>query len=426
MSHATPKPIAERQRFETIDAVRGFALLGILGPNIVAFGWPEEAMSWAGAMGGGAWNEAGHALTSIFFLGKMMALFCMLFGAGVVIYARKFDAQGPGTGHQAPDADARSLAPGAYLWYRRVAWLLVIGLAHAIFLWFGDILVWYAVAGMGAVWWVRRINPRWQIGLGLILHLLSSALLLGLSFMMVFATDQGGDAMASVHREMDAYTGGYLDTFGVRLQSLMGMWFFLGPIFFPGVTGLMMIGMGLVRLGILTGEKPTRFYADLAVLGLVGGLGLTVTLFFGHGLISPDYGEALWQCFGQFVGIPISLGYMALIIWMIRLGVLRGVTHALANVGRMALSNYLLQTLLCTTFFYGYGFGYFAKIDYPGLFAVIGVVWATNLVFSAVWLRFFRFGPAEWAWRSLTYWRLQPMARRARGEGSGTGHQAPG
>jgi uncharacterized protein len=125
----------------------------------------------------------------------------------------------------------------------------------------------------------------------------------------------------------------------------------------------------------------------------------------------PDLGGFIWQSFSQFIGIPISLGYMGLLIWIVRLGALNWLTSALANVGRMALSNYLLQTILCTSFFYGYGGGYFAEIDYPGLFAVVGSVWLINLVFSALWLRAFRFGPAEWAWRSLTYWELQPMRR---------------
>lgn len=409
---ASPAPVSESTRFLSLDVVRGFALLGILGPNIVAFGWPAAAMGEPAIMdetlGVNPWNTIGHQITSVFFLGKMMALFSMLFGAGVIVYARKFDREQDGVFHT-------KLSKGWWLWYRRTAWLLAIGAAHALLLWFGDILVWYAVVGMGAVWWVRRWNPKLQIILGLAAHLVSTLLMVALTLFGLWAMEQGkipgGSLMGDPAAEFDAYTGGYLAQLRVRIVSVVGFWIMIVPLFYPGITGLMMIGMGLTRMGILTGERPTRLYAWMAILGLVGGLGLTVTLFYGMSGLYPDNGGMLWQSFSQFLGIPISLGYMGLLIWIVKLGVLRLATTLLANVGRMALTNYLLQTLLCTFFFYGHGLGNFGTIDYPGLFAVIAAVWTINIVFSAVWLRFFRFGPAEWAWRSLTYWKPQPIRR---------------
>lgn len=409
---ASPAPVTESTRFLSLDVVRGFALLGILGPNIVAFGWPAAAMAEPVIMdetlGVNPWNTIGHQITSVFFLGKMMALFSMLFGAGVIVYARKFDREQDGKFHT-------RLSTGAGLWYRRIAWLLAIGVFHAIFLWFGDILVWYAVVGFGAVWWVRRWNPKLQIILGLAAHLFSTLLMVALTLFGLWALEQGkipgGSLMGDPAAEFDAYTGGYLGQLPVRIIAVLSFWFVFAPLFFPGITGLMMIGMGLTRMGILTGERPTRLYAWMAILGLVGGLGLTVTLFYGMASLDPDSGGMLWQSFSQFVGIPISLGYMGLLIWIVKLGVLKRAARLLANVGRMALSNYLLQTILCTLFFYGHGLGNFGTIDYPGLFAVIAAVWTINIVFSAVWLRFFRFGPAEWTWRSLTYWKPQPMRR---------------
>lgn len=402
-----PAPISEAQRIETLDVVRGFALLGILVPNIVVFAWPSNAMVDPAGMGGGPWNEGGHAITAVLFLGKMMALFSMLFGAGVVIYGRKFDDDG--NGNRPP------LSRGAGLWYRRTVWLLLFGIVHAVFFWYGDILVWYAMSGLLLVWWVRRINPRWQIILGILLHLVSTLLMLAFFAAGIWAVKNGKippDAlMGDPAIELEGYTGTYLDAMRVRLSTLAFFWLLLGPMFAPGITGLMMIGMGLVRLGILTGERPTSFYANAAVLGLVGGLGLTVTIFLGLTQTWPEYGGFIWQSCSQFIGIPISLGYMALLIWILRLGLVRPFTRALAAVGRMALSNYLLQTILCTTLFYGYALGYYAKIDYPALFGIVAGVWISNIVFSTVWLRFFRFGPAEWLWRSLTYWKLQPMRR---------------
>jgi uncharacterized protein len=402
-----PAPITESQRIRTLDVVRGFALLGILVPNIVVFAWPSNAMTDPAGMGGGPWNEAGHGITAVFFLGKMMALFSMLFGAGVVVYGRKFDDDG--NGKRPP------LSRGAGLWYRRTGWLLVFGLVHAVGLWFGDILVWYAMAGLLAVWWVRRINPRWQIVIGLGLHLVGTILITAFFAAGIWAVGSGKMGpealMGDPALEIKGYTGTYLDAVLIRLPTLAFFWLLMGPMFTPGVTGLMMIGMGLVRLGILTGERPTSFYANAAVLGLVGGLGLTLTVFSGIAQAWPDYAGFIWQACAQFIGIPISLGYMALLIWLVRIDLLRPLTNALASVGRMALSNYLLQTILCTTLFYGYGLGYYAKVEYPALFGVVAGVWIVNIVFSTVWLRFFRFGPAEWLWRSLTYWKPQPMRR---------------
>ena len=465
-SLTAPAPVAEKNRIHALDVVRGFALLGILVPNIVAFGWPAAAMTDPAIMdatlGGNRWNTIGHDLTSIFTLGKMMALFSMLFGVGVIVYARKFD-EANASERLGPDAIDRAhrelgenitytckdcgydlaallpegtiagdatcpecgvaqhtprrlkLSTGAGLWYRRTLWLLAIGACHALFIWFGDILVWYAVTGLAAVWWLRRLNPKLQITLGVLGHLASTVLLLGASLAGVWAIEHGkipeGTLMGDPVSEFEAYTGGVLDATLARLVSALSFWFMFLPLFLPGVTGLMLIGMGLARLGIITGARSTRYYAVLASVGTVGGLALTTGLFYGLEAVSPTHGSFLWQSMSQFVGIPISLGYMALLIWILKLGILRLATTALANVGRMALSNYLLQSLLCTTFFYGHAGGYYGKVDYPGLFAVIAGVWIINLVFSAAWLRFFRFGPAEWAWRSLNYWKPQPLRR---------------
>ena len=111
----------------------------------------------------------------------------------------------------------------------------------------------------------------------------------------------------------------------------------------------------------------------------------------------------------QPIGVPLALGYASLIIALSKIGLFKIITIPLAAVGRMALTNYFAHTLLCTTFFYGYGLGYFAKIEYPELWIVVGSVWAFNICFSMLWLRFFKMGPFEWVWRCLTYRQLVPI-----------------
>ena len=434
-----PRPVDARSRVESLDVIRGFALLGILGPNIIAFAWPQMAMYEPGAMGqaaeylgrgvNAAANQIGHTIVEVFFFGKMMLLFSLLFGAGVVMYARKFeggprcrkckhDLTGLDDRAACPECGSRkraraNLADGAGLWYTRSAWLLVFGLLHAFGLWYGDILVWYAVAALGMTWWIRRLEPMALMVLGGAMYLGGVIMMLLFMIIGLVAQEHGHhDFSATVIPEVVAYRGSYLQAFWSRVPTLVMMYVIMIPIgFFWMASGMFAWGIALTKLGVLTGERSTRFYARLALFGLGGGLALTaavLALLHASGTPMPGF---VFQGVGQLVGAPISLGYAATMILLLKLGALRPLTSALAAVGRMALSNYFLQTLICTTLFYGYGFGYFAEIQYPWLFVVMGGIWAVNIVFSLLWLHFFRFGPAEWVWRSLTYMSLQPMRR---------------
>ncbi len=400
---AVKRPTQARERLQALDVLRGFALLGILVPNIFFFAFPMEASYDVAVMGDTPANHFAHDLMATGFLGKFMLLFATLFGAGVVFFDRK--------------TEGKKLRAGAGLWYRRMAWMLLFGVLHATLLWYGDILVWYSVAGLLAVWWIRRMNPVGLLVLGVLMHLLGTMLLF---FFMVFgiwgvsagqipATDLIGVAAAEeIAITLDAYPGLVL----FRLEQLLLFWFVLGPLFYVSVTGLMAIGIGLTRLGVLTGEKSPRFYAIAALVLLP--IGLTTTL--GGYALTLDLGQEpfpamLWQCYAQFLGMPLGYGYAAVLLLVLKLGLLKPVTTALSAVGRMAFTSYISQTVICTTIFYGYGLGYFAQIEFPALWGIIAGVWAFNIAFSLLWLRYFRFGPLEWLWRTLTYWKPQPLLR---------------
>ncbi len=437
-----PRPVEAGARARSLDLIRGFALLGILGPNIIAFSWPSGAQYAPEVMGmalefttGAAphtdANELSHRVVQVLFHGKMMFLFSLLFGAGVVMYARKFegpsrwcgacgyDLEGLGTtpDNVCPECGARDpacrpkLSHGARLWYTRCGWLLAIGLVHAFALWYGDILVWYAVAGMGFVWWVRRWRPRTLLIAGGASYLAGTLMLT--AFMIAGLVFQGREAMlGDIEGEVAAYTGAYTDALANRAITLLVMYVLLIPFgFFWSVSGMMMLGIALTRTGVLTGERSDAFYARLAAVCLPLGLALTalaIVAINASGVSLPGF---VFMGMGQSVGIPISLGYAAVLILLLRRRLLGPLTHALECVGRMAFSNYLLQTLICTTIFYGHAGGMYARVQYPELWLVVVGVWVVNIVFSVLWLRVFRFGPAEWLWRSLTYLRLQPMLR---------------
>ncbi len=386
------------ERLITLDALRGFAILGILLPNIFTFAWPSAAMMDASVMGDSWWNTLAFDLNATAFWGKFMFNFAMLFGAGVVLFDRK----------TTPVDRRPRVSDGWALWYRRCAALLVLGLAHAYLFWFGDILFWYAISGLTLVWWVRKWRASVQIPVGIGLFLFGSMLMAGLMFASVWAAEAGkipaSDLVPPADPEIEAYLGSWLDAFRQRGITTFFFHLIFVPLFTPAVWGMMMLGMGLTKTGVLTGERSTRFHAALCVSMLLLGCVTTVPLYlYVRGLELGVPNGFIWQAVSQTAGVPLAIGYSQLIVLACRANFLRVPIRGLANVGRMALTNYLSQTLICTTLFYGYGLGYFASVPFPQLFGVIVAVWIFNFAFSTLWLRYFKFGPFEWLWRQMTY-----------------------
>jgi len=404
-----PSPVESKKRYSSIDTLRGFALLGILVPNIWFFAWPmSTATNPTSVMSDTPINELAHNITSTVFLGKFMFLFALLFGSGVVMYSRKFDtADEQGNYHT-------KLHTGWGLWYSRCFILLMFGMIHAYALWYGDILTLYAVSGLTLLWWVRRLNPKLQFWGGLTLYCLGALFMLAFSFWGYWAFTQGHATVEQLTGgdpaiEIAGYTGTYFDAFKTRFFTTLMMQIFFSILVTPAMWGIMTMGMGLTRLGILTGNKSLRFYVMFAATLLPTGALLTFAAYKATHSIFPDLPGFMWQSSAQLVGVPLAFGYAALIIALSKSHWAKLITVPLAAVGRMALTNYFLHTLLCTTFFYGYGFGYFAQIEYPQLWVVVLSVWAINIIFSLLWLRAFKMGPLEWFWRCLTYRRLVPI-----------------
>jgi len=398
-----PAPVAREHRVDAIDTLRGVAIMGILVVNIVTFAWPSSAMSVPGMLGGGAWNSGAFAAIDVLFMGKFMFLFAMLFGASIYFFDRKTRREG----------GRSSVGDGTLLWLRRQGWLLGFGLLHALLLWYGDILAPYAVVGLGVVWWLRRLHPSTQIALAFTLHVIGTLLLIAV-FWVLADRFTGDAAEANTQTEIRAHTGGYLDLLFFRVVMTAGFWIILGPIFALQIGGIMLGGIALSRLGILTGERPAGWYAKAAAVLVPGGLISSIAVYTGlPGVIGDGKAAYVWDGMAQFVGIPLGLGYAAAVFFAVKAGLLRVVTRAVANVGRMALTNYLTQSVLCAVIFYGWGLGNYAQVDYPGLLFVTIGIWAVNFTLSAAWLSVFRMGPAEWVWRCLTYWKLQPLLKAA-------------
>ena len=404
-SDARPTPIADAGRIDAIDTLRGFAIFGIYAVNITTFSWPSTAMNDPTAMGDTWWNRFGFTLTNTALTGKFMFIFALLFGATIVFFDRK----------TTPTDREPRVRDGSGLWARRQGVLLAFGVAHAVFIWYGDILAPYAVVGLGIAWWLRKLSWTWHLGLGLAMHSLGSALLVGL-FLLV-TEFSGGDSSQQFESEMNAHTGGYFGLMLYRVVFVAIFWTIVGPIFALQIGALMLWGISLARAGILTAQRPVSYYAKWAMILLPVGAVLVGGAF---GLMRSALGEETaglaWVGVAQLIGVPLGLGYAALVLWVSVAGAVPIVTKALANVGRMGLTNYLLQSVISAFVFYGWGLGFYAEIGYPGLFGVIAGMWAFNIAFSAAWLSVFRIGPVEWLWRALTYGTM-PELRRSPGDG---------
>ncbi len=409
--------IAPGKRIESLDALRGFALLGILIMNVQAFSMPGAAY-----MNPTAWGDLAGANLTAWLIShvladqKFLTLFSMLFGAGICLFAERVEARG---------------GRAAAVHYRRMFWLLAFGLAHGLFLWMGDILVPYALCGC-AVYLFRNRSPRTLAALGACIFSVSTFLYLASAWGLSYAPPEAAadivstwapDA-ASLEAEVAAYQGRWVAQQAYRTDALLAMYFWVLPLtLLWRCAGAMLLGMALYKWGVLSAVRSSRFYGRLAMIGFGAGLPLIAA-----GLWWNFSGGWTWQRsfftgsqFNYWGSMGVALGYLGLVMLAAQKDVWPGLQRRLAAAGRLAFTNYILQTVLCTFLFYGHGLGLFGAVErYVQLLVVIGV-WLIQLWLSPLWLRYFAYGPLEWAWRALTYWRIPKMRLRespARGEGN--------
>ena len=399
-------PVTENTRIDAIDVLRGAALLGILVMNVQAFAMPQAAY-----FNPTAYGDLEGANLYVWLAGRMLAdqkfmtIFSMLFGAGIVLMAGRAEARG----------EARRLH------YRRMAWLAVIGLLHAHLLWQGDILFLYAVCGM-AVYPLRRLGPGRLAALGTTLLAVGSAVTIGAGLSLpywpeeeltAFTAEAWRPAPEVIEAELAVFRGGWLAQLPVRSANALALETILLVVWgFWRASGLMLIGMALFKHGVFGARRSPGFYAGL--IGAAAAVGLPLQAYGAY--LDFERGWPVWSFFvgmqfNYWPSVAVSLGYVGLVMLACRTDALRRVTRPFAAVGRTALTNYLLQTVVCTTIFYGHGLGWFGSVDRVGQIGVAAGVWALQLAASPWWLRRFRIGPAEWAWRSLTYGARQPLRR---------------
>lgn len=424
------RPVRESERIQAIDTLRGVALLGILVMNIphVAFhsAWFMNPTIAGPLVGTDRLIWLG---THLVFDMKMMAIFSMLFGAGLVLMDGRAAQRG-------------RAVTGVY--YRRLAWLLLFGLAHAYLLWSGDILFIYAICGM-LIYPLRRLPAKWLAVLGACIMVVAIPIGVGQGFFFAYAKSvweaaqpilaAGGtpsemqqgmiEAWEGVRlmtepdsehlaEERAAFTGPYADWVVHNAKnSLMMQTFLLVTWGLWRVTGLMLIGMALFKWGVVSAARSSRFYAGMVGVGYAVGL----PIVYWGAMRSEAAGFDVIRLFQvnwhfNYVGsVLVALGHIGVVMLVCRSGALPGLRARLAAVGRMALSNYLAHTVIFTTLFLGWGFALWGKTSRAELLLIVLGVWLLQLAWSPAWLARFRFGPAEWLWRSLTYWKPQPFRR---------------
>lgn len=401
--------VAERERYQTLDAVRGFAVLGILLMNIVSMGLPAYAY-----VNPNYWGSEGpldYALWSVMFVladGKMRALFTMLFGASMVLIAERAAERPAG------------LSP-AQTHYRRIFWLFVFGMIHCWGFWYGDILVQYA-AGGAVMFLAWRWRPR-------ALAILAAAMLLlqlgmtyahyaNLASLQATAAAPGASAeakqafrntlaeevpdRAAAEREIVLYRGGVADAFEARKPMATFFQTFLLPVSMPEIFGFIALGMLLFRTGFLTGHWSGRHY--WMALGIGYLVAAPLTALVAQALAASNWNPVTMPLYdaASFALRPfIAIAHAASVILLVRSGAARWLVERLAAAGRMAFSNYLGTTFLTTTLFYGYGLGLFGHLSRAELYLVVLAVWALILAWSKPWLARFDYGPLEWLWRRL-------------------------
>jgi len=400
-------PISSSERIISLDILRGFAIMGILIMNIQSFSIVGAAYLNPTAYGDFTGiNKWTWLLSHVFADNKFMTIFSMLFGAGIVLMSNKIEEAG--------------LKP-AVLHYRRMFWLLVIGLVHSYLFWFGDILTAYAMCGL-IVFLFRKLKAGWLFFFGLLTLSVGVGLYLFFGMTIEYWPKENLDMSLGfwappaedITAELNAYQGSFRDVFQERFSTsvfMQTMVFLINISWHAG--GLMLIGMALYKWGILSGAKSKKFYTAGLIVGM--GIGFSLVLYgikqnFDHNW-SFEYSMYIGSQFNYIGSIFISFAYISLIMLVLRSGILKWCQGTLSIIGRTALSNYLLQTLICTTIFYGYGFGIYGKIERWQMIPIVILVWLLQILLTRLWMRKYRFGPVEWIWRSLTYWKIQPIKK---------------
>ncbi|MFO7682512.1 MAG: DUF418 domain-containing protein [Chloroflexota bacterium] len=409
-------PVQQKERIQIVDILRGFALLGILFVNMTIFSRPFQTILFPSDPAAPWYDKLATWLIHFLGEGKFYSLFSLLFGLGLTLLMDRIEARG---GRFVP------------LYMRRLLALLAIGLVHAFLFWVGDILIMYALIGFPLILF-RKAKPRtlliWAVvllAIPLLINLGATALVeWGRSFPegavqieQSFAQVEA-DYAAELERAYQSYSSG---SFGEITRQRVADYLSLGLISYFAlgfnVLGMFLIGVYFGRRQFFQDIEANRsFFRKLLLWGMI--IGIPCNALYATLIMSISRIESSWTLMlataAHTIGAPLlCFAYLSgltllstIPVWGKRLGVL-------APVGQMALTNYLMQSTICTLIFYNYGLGFFGKTGPAVGILLTFVIYLLQIPFSHWWMKRFKYGPMEWVWRSLTYLKPQPMKRPA-------------
>lgn len=408
MQQRSFQPVSGANRILSLDILRGVAVLGILIMNIQSFSMPSAAYINPTAFGDlTGINKWIWILSHLLASEKFMAIFSMLFGAGVVLFSENAESKGYNS---------------AALHYRRMGWLLLFGLIHAYLFWYGDILVNYSLCGM-LIFMLRKKRPLSLVWMGFAFFMVPLLIdnLFGFSIhywpeeSIEYTLHSWSPDSESLTHELEAMRGAWPERMGIRMPAAIFMqtgYFMMGS--FWRVMSMMLLGMALFKWNVLSAQLSSSFYFRMIAVGLVGGFalsGLGVILNFRDGW-TMEFSMFIGSQFNYVGSVGVALGYLGLVMLCSKTDRFRRVKTLSASVGRMAFTNYILMTLSGAFIFNGAGLALYGKVERNMQVVIMLGIWILLLALSSFWLKRFRFGPLEALWRSLTYWKWQPLNTR--------------
>ena len=411
------------ERIESIDILRGFALLGILIMNISSFAMPSMAYFSPVVYDINPLNHIFYSITHIIADQKFMAIFSMLFGASTILFINSIKK--------------REKSP-FLLFYSRNFWLLILGWVHSSYLWYGDILFIYALCAF-LLYFFKKITPKKQFILGCLIYLLPT---FSNYATYEFVIDHLGQAEQDVivkhwnpsneilQQELDAYRGSYKKQVQHRSQmwssseynedkpsggigaGIIGLSFLMD--LFGRSFGMMLIGMACFSWGVFSNALTKSFYKKLMIYGLGIGFPLSmIGLFLNY---SFDWNWKYIQFLGRSpnnIATPlIAFGYIGIIMLWVRKGIFRNLQEKLRLIGKTALTAYLIQTVIATFIFYGIGLGFFGYVNRAYQLVIMFFIWFVILKLCPIWLSKYQYGPVEWIWRMLTHMKLVKLLKQ--------------
>ena len=406
----------KKTRIQSIDVLRGFALLGLLSMNIISFSMPNIAYyNPTVVMADAPLNMPIFSLMYVMADQKFMGIFSLLFGASTLLILQ---------------SSKKASISEIKLHFSRNFWLIIIGFLHGLLLWEGDVLLIYGLCAL-VLYFLKDFKPAILFFAGLFLFLTPVAYNLVMGWLVlhldqsstIWLQNYWSPPLHVLTQDIRLFQGDYMNQLNYRIEGSEqqytdndGYGFHgLGQLvdFFGRSIGMMLIGMAAFQKGVIGDLKPSIFYLNMCLLGFAIGIPLAILglVTFHHYDFEANYSLFLGRIPNHFATLFIVTGYVGAITLWCRTKTLRWLQNSLAAVGKMALTNYVAQTVIAGFVFYGFGLGLYGQVNRLELLLIMLAIWSLQIVGSVIWLRCYIYGPVEWIWRSLSYGRVAKIQR---------------